>query len=99
MREELEEKHVMIESLRDLAKVRKPGKEGRRRELGEVTKRRQYGVCVQEGFCGFALDPYSRVLQYASLEIDGRGLMEKAWLGAGKTAVKLWEKVERGACL
>lgn len=65
---ELEEKDVLIESLRKAAKAGTPVKGGQGRGLEEMENRRRYEIFVQECFYGFALVLYGRVLEILTVE-------------------------------
>lgn len=70
VREEAEEKDVLIESPREAAKTRKAGEQGQRKGADEDTKSRCYGSFVQQGFYAFARAVYDHVLDYAKSEVS-----------------------------
>lgn len=83
MREEMNEKNMLIDSLREGVKIRSA--ERRRADGGDtdLARRKKYVVDVDESFYGFARAVYDRILYYAKLEVselcfttDG---MERNW--------------------
>lgn len=95
LRENLEEKHIMTESLEIAAKAGKRGAERQERGPGQVQKRRGTEICVQQYFHGFAWVVYDRVMEYARLENLSCVLKWKGWLGARRVKVRMWRKMER----
>lgn len=65
---ELREKTFLIESLRNAWKAAEDGRGGQQRELGKVTNRQRYAICVQGYFYSFARVLYGLVLRYEGLE-------------------------------
>lgn len=67
----VEEQDVLIDSLREAAKVGKGRRKNQEMEKREPKKRRKYDIELQELLYAFARYVRDRVLDYASLEAPG----------------------------